>query len=53
VIELDMLYLGQTHTVNVPIDIPDAGLTPQAIRDAFETAYRATYGRLLEGSRCG
>jgi N-methylhydantoinase A len=49
VVELDMLYLGQTHTVNVAIDIPDAGLTAQGIRDAFETTYRATYGRLLDG----
>jgi len=49
VVELDMLYLGQTHTVNVAIEIPDAGLSAQGIRDAFETAYRATYGRLLDG----
>lgn len=49
VMELDMLYLGQTHTVNVAIDIPDAGLTKQSIRDAFETAYREAYGRLLDG----
>jgi N-methylhydantoinase A len=49
VMELDMLYLGQTHTVNVAIDIPDAGLTKQGIRDAFETAYREAYGRLLDG----
>ncbi|PHR17934.1 MAG: hydantoin utilization protein A [Hoeflea sp.] len=49
VIELDMLYLGQTHTVNVAIDIPESGLTTRGIRDAFETAYRETYGRLLDG----
>lgn len=49
VMELDMLYLGQTHTVNVAIDIPDTGLTRQGIRDAFETAYREAYGRLLDG----
>lgn len=49
VMELDMLYLGQTHTVNVAIDIPDAGLTRQGIRDAFETTYREAYGRLLDG----
>ncbi len=49
VFELDMLYLGQTHTVTVPIEIPDGGLTVSAIHQAFETAYRAAYGRLLEG----
>jgi N-methylhydantoinase A len=49
VMELDMLYLGQTHTVNVGIDIPDTGLTTQGIRQAFETAYREAYGRLLDG----
>ncbi|WP_340162294.1 hydantoinase/oxoprolinase family protein [uncultured Hoeflea sp.] len=49
VVELDMLYLGQTHTVNVAIDIPESGLTAQGIRDAFETAYREAYGRLLDG----
>ncbi len=47
--ELDMLYLGQTHTVAVPISVPEAGLTVPIIRDAFETAYRNAYGRLLEG----
>jgi N-methylhydantoinase A len=45
--ELDMLYLGQTHTVAVPVTIPSGGLTRDAIRGAFETAYRAAYGRLL------
>ncbi|WP_425087227.1 hydantoinase/oxoprolinase family protein [Stappia sp.] len=49
VIELDMLYLGQTHTVSVPIEVPETGLSAAAIRDAFETAYSATFGRLLKG----
>lgn len=49
VFELDMLYLGQTHTVSVAIDIPVGGLTADAIRTAFEDAYREAYGRLLEG----
>jgi N-methylhydantoinase A len=49
VFELDMLYLGQTHTVNVPVNIPDSGLTTAVIREAFERAYRETYGRLLDG----
>jgi N-methylhydantoinase A len=48
VYELDMLYLGQTHTVNVPVAIPEKGLTREAVREAFEAAYRETYGRLLE-----
>ena len=51
---LDMAYLGQTHTVSVPIDVvvteghvtaPDEA----TIGAAFDTAYRATYGRLLQG----
>jgi N-methylhydantoinase A len=49
VFELDMLYLGQTHTVNVPLTIPADGLTHEAIRDAFEAAYKAQFGRLLDG----
>ncbi len=51
--ELDMLYLGQTHTVSVPLALtPKAettGVTREAIRSAFEAAYRAAYGRLLDG----
>ncbi|WP_430511403.1 hydantoinase/oxoprolinase family protein [Pannonibacter phragmitetus] len=49
VFELDMLYLGQTHTVSVPLTIPADGLTREAIRDAFEAAYKAQFGRLLDG----
>jgi N-methylhydantoinase A len=46
IVELDMSYVGQTHTVAVPI----AGtLDAEAIRAAFEARYRAAYGRLLEG----
>src|SRR5262249_41402774 len=46
IIELDMSYVGQTHTVAVPLaGALDAG----AIRAAFEARYRAAYGRLLEG----
>ena len=51
--ELDMLYLGQTHTVNVPLALTPrgetTGVTRDAIREAFESAYRAAYGRLLDG----
>jgi len=46
--ELDMLYLGQTHTVSVPLAIREAGLTRDAIRQAFDAAYREAFGRLLE-----
>jgi N-methylhydantoinase A len=45
-----MLYLGQTHTVTVPVpwqnDLP---VEPQATRHAFEAHYREVYGRLLDG----
>jgi N-methylhydantoinase A len=45
---LDMSYVGQTHTVNVPLDIGDpAELTLAIIQQAFEQTYVATYGRLL------
>jgi N-methylhydantoinase A len=52
VVELDMAYLGQTHTVAVPLPVlVKAGQvvapTRAALADAFDTAYRATYGRLL------
>ncbi|MEM1431466.1 MAG: hydantoinase/oxoprolinase family protein [Pseudomonadota bacterium] len=46
--ELDMLYLGQTHSVTVPVT-PDAAFDARAIQSAFDTAYRAAYGRVLEG----
>jgi len=49
IFELDMLYLGQTHTVGVAIDIPAAGLTRAAITAAFDAAYAAAFGRLLRG----
>src|SRR5712692_6689634 len=45
VVELDMSYVGQTHTVAVPL----GNLDRAAIRAAFEARYRAAYGRLLEG----
>ncbi|MGI9415381.1 MAG: hydantoinase/oxoprolinase family protein, partial [Hyphomicrobiales bacterium] len=46
--ELDMLYVGQTHTVAVPVEVMNGGLTSDEIRIAFETAYKSAYGRLLE-----
>jgi N-methylhydantoinase A len=48
VIALDMLYAGQTHTL--PVQLADAGaLTRDGIRGAFEAAYAAAFGRVLEG----
>ena len=52
-VELDMSYLGQTHTVAVPLDLgPGDGLgriDAAMIRAGFERRYRAVYGRLLDG----
>jgi N-methylhydantoinase A len=49
-VELDMSYVGQTHTVAVPLALPDGrDLTATDVRAAFEAAYRGAYGRLLDG----
>ena len=52
-LELDMSYVGQTHTVAVPVpwcsDGARAELSIAGIRAAFERHYREAYGRLLEG----
>ncbi|UUX49044.1 hydantoinase/oxoprolinase family protein [Nisaea acidiphila] len=52
-VEFDMLYLGQTHTVSVPVSGAVEGgkavLDTTKIRAAFEETYRATFGSLLEG----
>jgi len=51
--ELDMHYLGQTHSVAVPLPVTaregQLGLTEELIRTAFETAYSASFSRLLAG----
>lgn len=50
-VELDMSYLGQTHTVAVPLDgdfTTPAKLTRAQIKTAFEAAYAAAFGRVLE-----
>ena len=49
-VELDMSYIGQTHTVSVPVDIA-RGHADGARRSgrAFDAAYRAAFGRLLDG----
>jgi N-methylhydantoinase A len=46
-VELDMSYIGQTHTLAVPL----ASIEPdrEAIQAAFERAYKAAFGRLLDG----
>lgn len=52
-VEFDMLYVGQTHTVAVPLPIAREDgrwrLQIDAVRAAFETAYKSTFGRLLDG----
>ena len=51
--ELDMSYVGQTHTVAVPLPVTvtdgATGVTVDIVRTAFEDTYRRTYGRLLDG----
>jgi N-methylhydantoinase A len=51
--ELDMHYLGQTHTVPVPLPVapqePNLGVDEAMIRAAFAAAYLAAFGRLLHG----
>jgi N-methylhydantoinase A len=51
--ELDMHYLGQTHTVAVPLPVTLAqgrtGVTEAVVRMAFDKAYAAAFGRLLPG----
>jgi N-methylhydantoinase A len=48
IVELDMSYIGQTHTVSVPINARGP-LTRASIQHAFDSAYRAAFGRLLDG----
>lgn len=52
--ELDMAYVGQTHTVSVPIPIElNKGLVvpppKETIAEAFEHVYISSFGRLLPG----
>jgi N-methylhydantoinase A len=46
-VELDMLYVGQSHTVRV--EVQRGALERAAIGAAFEAAYRAAFGRALDG----
>jgi N-methylhydantoinase A len=51
--ELDMSYLGQTHTVDVALPVKllsgKTDISSAKIREAFETRYAQLYGRPLEG----
>jgi len=47
VFELDMHYLGQTHTVAVPL--AGAEVTEASVRASFEAAYGRAFSRLLPG----
>jgi len=49
--ELDMHYLGQTHTVSVPlpVDADAHGLNEALVRKVFEQTYSASFSRLLPG----
>lgn len=49
----DMHYAGQTHTVSVPLPLRvedgRTGVSEAFIREAFESAYRAQFNRVLPG----
>jgi N-methylhydantoinase A len=50
--ELDMHYVGQTHTLAVPLPVgtgKNFGLSEDVIRQAFEAAYLVSFSRLLPG----
>ncbi|WP_019998981.1 hydantoinase/oxoprolinase family protein [Aureimonas ureilytica] len=48
--ELDMHYLGQTHTIAVPLAAEDLdALSAESVASAFREAYRRSYSRLLDG----
>ncbi len=46
VVELDMMYVGQTHAVAVPV--APGGMDIDGIRSAFRESYRREYGRTLD-----
>lgn len=53
--ELDMAYVGQTHTILVPLPVDIVGgrvqrPTVEAILEAFQATYRTIYGRLLRNA---
>jgi N-methylhydantoinase A len=48
--ELDMHYLGQSHTVAAALPVQgDVGVTEAMVRTAFEAAYAASFSRALTG----
>lgn len=47
IIGLDMLYLGQTHTLQV--EVSREQLNAAGVQAAFEAAYRQAFGRVLQG----
>ena len=47
VVALDMLYMGQTHTLQVTLDTQE--ITRETIQAAFEKTYLASFGRILSG----
>ena len=49
VIELDMLYVGQSHSVSVPLTADINSLTVDAIRKSFIEVYSQNYSRPLSG----
>jgi len=49
IFELDMLYVGQTHTITATLDIENGLLDRDTIGKAFDAAYKRNFGQLLEG----
>jgi len=47
--EADMHYVGQTHSVSVPLPFAAGAASEAALRGAFEDAYAAAFSRLLPG----
>jgi N-methylhydantoinase A len=47
--EADMHYVGQTHSVAVPLPFAAEAASEDAVRTAFEAAYAAAFSRLLPG----
>jgi N-methylhydantoinase A len=47
IVALDMLYMGQTHTLQVPLNATD--ISRDSIQAAFEKSYAAAFGRVLSG----
>lgn len=46
-LELDMNYVGQTHTISVRL--PQDTINVEVVRSAFEQTYRRIYSAILEG----